>query len=144
MIDRANILLSHDEAELFLNSLLNPESEVVEARSAFLRDADLKTKSGAEGNETRVYSEYLNEDAIRKAILRRHSSRDSITSSKDINSEVAFTHSERTYFPALKTREYNFLNAFRVQTKKESFEEDRKINSGYPSFPGESTANLAA
>ena len=84
MVDRENIQLSHNEAEAFLHNMHHPDPEAAAARNTFLRDARNSTKYVEENGETRIWSDHINEEGLRNALMRRRMRREAVSSSVEV------------------------------------------------------------
>lgn len=127
MVDRVNIQLSHNEAEEFLRDMLHSDPDAAEARNAFLRDARNNTRYTEENGETRIQSAHINEEGLRRALMRRGSRREAVTSSIDaINGMIAVcfaTAAARGYIDAYSNMEQTIKQTVGVS--------NRTINSVY-------------
>lgn len=63
-----NIYLSKEESQNFLHNLLHPNPEVEKLREDFLNSATTNTKYLDEDGITKIYSNYINEQGLKKAM----------------------------------------------------------------------------
>ena len=140
MVNGANIQLSATEAEIFLHNLMYPTEESIEARRNFLQEIENDIRVERNNNETMVYSEQINENALRYAINRRKQKRNITTCRRETGTVPPVRHTDSSYM----TREYRTVFEDRIQPKESCFEENQTAITYNFSFLIDSTANLAA